>query len=190
MPEYREFKEGTDNVYLKLETRYFKTPEGKVARKEREEQVKNREEKREAAKLQHEQDFQRAAARHHKVDPSDVKPTGNGKYTLSTNGRRVRKGHGGRPGFVQVDLGSLGVTPSRFRASEFPTLPPKGNNKASTPAAKEKTPGTTGATPAITPADNAQAPADAKKSDPKGKRKAGSVTDFSKGFEGVDIGKE
>jgi hypothetical protein len=85
MPEYREFKEGTDNVYLTLDTRYFKTPEGKVARKEREEQVKIREKKREATKLQHEQDFQRAVARHHNVDPSDVKPIGNGKYTLSTD---------------------------------------------------------------------------------------------------------
>jgi hypothetical protein len=190
MPEYREFKEGTDNVYLKLETRYFKTPEGKVARKEREEQVKNREGKREAAKFRHEQHFQRAVARHHKVGPSDVKPTGNGNYTLSTDGRRVRKGHGGRPGFVQVDLGSLGVTPSRFRASEFPTLPPKGNNKASTPDTKEKSSDTTGATPATTPANNAQTPADAKKSDSKGKGKAGSVAGLSNGVEGVDIGKE
>jgi hypothetical protein len=169
MPEYHEFKEGADNVYLKLEIKYLKTPEGKVAGKEREEQVKNREEKREAAKLRSEQNFQRAVARNHNVNPSDVKATGNGRYTLSTDGRRVRKGHGGRPGFVQVDLGSLGVTPNRFRVSGFPNLSPKGNNKASAPAAKEMTLGTKGVTPATTPANNAQAPADVKKSDPRGK---------------------
>jgi hypothetical protein len=65
-------------------------------------------------------------------------------------------------------------------------LPPKGNNKASTPDTKENAPDTAGATPA----NNAQAPADAKKSDAKGKRKAGPVADFSKGVEGVEIGKE
>jgi hypothetical protein len=137
MEEYREFKDGVDEAYGRLEKQYFKTPEGKAAKaakKEQEEKAHKAEEKREASKLRREQNFKQAAAKRHNVNPSSIQPTGKGHYTLSTEGRTVRRGHGGRPGFVQLDLGTFGVAPGQFRTSNAPAPPRKSNKSAPTPA--------------------------------------------------------
>lgn len=123
--EYSEFKEGVDAVYDKLQKQWYKTPEGKVAKKEQEEKDRKAEEKREIGKERREQHFKRAVAKRHNVAPSNIKPSGNGEYTLITKGRQVRKAQGSRPGFVQLDLGTLGVSSREFRAAESSDRPPK-----------------------------------------------------------------
>lgn len=125
--EYAEFKDGTDAVYEKLEKQWHKTLEGKIAKKEKEEKDQKAEEKREAAEQRREQTFKRAAAKRHNVEPSQITRIGKKEYTVSTAGRQVRKGQGGRPGFVQLDLDTLGVTRREFRPAESPTLPRKQN---------------------------------------------------------------
>lgn len=116
--QYAELKQGVDAAYDKLQRQYCKTPEGKANRKEQEERAQKAEEKDESAKQRREQKFKRAVARHHNVETANVTPTGNGGYTLSTEGRRVRKAHGAKPAFVQVELGAMGVTAQQYRAPE------------------------------------------------------------------------
>lgn len=186
--EYHEFKEGTDAVYEQLQKQYYKTPEGKIVKKELEEKNRKAEEKREAVKVCLEENFKQAVARHHNVQPSRITPTGEGRYTLSTDGRRVGKGRGGRPGFVKVDLAHLGITPHQFRASDFPALPPKKNDKSSTEWIAETI--TT-----AEPAKDIEAVSEANKSGPKGQAETdnadqASAADLSKGVEAMIMGKE
>jgi hypothetical protein len=123
--EYQDFKQGTDAVYDKLKKQWYKTAEGKVAKAEEEEKARKAEEKRQAAKERRENNFKRTVAQHHNVSSVNIQTTGNGRYTLTTDGRQVRKGHGGRPGFVEVNLRALGVTAQQFRVSDFTGLPRK-----------------------------------------------------------------
>ncbi len=185
MEEYREFKEGVDTVYDKLLAQWHKTPEGKFAKKEQEERERKAEERREKGKERREQNLQRAAARHHKVEPSNIKPSGNGGYTLSTEGRQVRRGQGGRPGFVQLDLGTLGVSSREFRAAEYPVLPPRG--KKPSPTRQTTTPTTQSA--------DATGRVDSKEDEPGDKEKAKaelidtpSPAQLVEGLENMNIG--
>lgn len=181
--EYRGFKEGTDAVYEKLDKQFFKTPEGKIAKKEQEAREQQCQEKREAAKGRREQNFKRAAARRHNVDPSRITPAGEGQYTVTTDGRRVRKGQGGRPGFVQLDLGQMGINPRQFRAADFPALPPKVNKNASSSG-----------TPA-TASEKVRALANAKETASDGKVKTSDTAtsadvELSTGMKGMDLDKK
>ncbi|ERF73589.1 hypothetical protein EPUS_07523 [Endocarpon pusillum Z07020] len=164
--EYAEFKEGVDAVYDKLLKQWHKTPEGKTAKKEQEEKDRKAEEKREKAKERRQANFQRAAARRHNVDPSSIKPSGSDTYTLTTDARQVRKAQDGRPGFVQLDLGTLGVSSRDFRRADCPALAPKEQKSSPTvekPAATHSAGGATAqvASKEDTPGDKGKANVDA-----------------------------
>lgn len=163
MKEYSEFNEGTDDVYNKLQKAYFKTPEGKVAKLEQEKKSLQAEAKRNAATQRRDENFKRTVARHHNVETSQVTPTGDGRYTLTTDGRTVRKPQGNRPGFVQLDLSALGVSVQQYRAANFPGLPRK--EKKSAPVDDKTT--KAGA------AEGPEAPAKVEASGGEGKGKAG-----------------
>jgi hypothetical protein len=162
MNEYSEFKAGTDAVYEKLQKAYFKTPEGKAAKMEQEKKSQEAEAKRNAATQRREDNFKRTVARHHNVDASKVTPTGDGRYTLTTDGRTVRKPQGNRPGFVQLNLGALGVSAEQYRAADLPALGRK--EKKSAPATDTTTKAGT--------ADGPKTPAKVEASGGKGKGKA------------------
>jgi hypothetical protein len=184
MEEYSEFKAGTDDVYAKLQKAYFKTPEGKAAKMEQEKKAQQVEEKRTAMKERREENFKRTVARHHNVETSKVTPTGDGRYTLTTEGRTVRKPHGNRPGFVQVNLGALGVSAQQYRAADFLALPPR-KEKQSGPAEEKTTNAGT--------AEGPEAPAKVEESAGKGKDKAGEAksgppADVTEGVANMKIG--
>lgn len=116
--EYQEFKNGTDAVYEKLQRQYFKTPEGKAAKKEHDAKTALAKPKQETTKTGRTEIVRDTIAKSHGVAPDRVTLTGNGRYTLSADAQPVRNGQGGRPRFVKVGLGSLGVTPQQFRPAE------------------------------------------------------------------------
>lgn len=180
MKEYAEFKDGTDAVYGKLEKQWYKTPEGKIAKKEKEESDRKAEEKPAAAKHRQGEKFKRAVAKRHNVEPSKVTRTGRKEHTISTDRRRVRKGHSGRPGFVQVDLRALGVSSRQFRPAEFPALPRK-ETKGAPAAENARTPGSSES------AEDVQHDSKAKDSQSNGKATA---VDLSLGMEDMSIGNE
>ncbi|KAF7506399.1 hypothetical protein GJ744_011753 [Endocarpon pusillum] len=141
MEEYREFKEGVDAVYDRHRKQWSKTPEGKAAHKETEQRQRKAQEQRDRAKQRRDANFQRAVARRHHVEPASVTPDGNdGSYTLSVEGRQVRKSQAGRPGFVQLDLATLGVSSRQFRAAtDYPALTAKEDKNSSSPPTAEET---------------------------------------------------
>jgi hypothetical protein len=123
--KFKEFADGLDAHYKRREREFFKTPEGKAAKKEQEEKRGKAKENRQAAKERRENNFKRAVARRHNVEEDKITPTGKGNYTLSTQGTRVRKGQGEKPGFVKLNLASLGITTQQFRAPESSAPPLK-----------------------------------------------------------------
>jgi Skp family chaperone for outer membrane proteins len=205
--QYAELKQGVDAAYDKLQRQYYKTPEGKANRKEQEERAQKAEEKDESAKQRREQKFRRSVARHHNVETANVTPTGNGGYTLSTEGRRVRKAHGAKPAFVQVDLGAMGVTAQQYRAPERRAQqqqPPRKDHPAaaaSKPEVAESAAATDEASAnATTTTTTTPAASNAKRSHSKGKQRVESVVasssppsssdpDLADGMDSLSIGR-
>lgn len=113
--EMKEFAEGLNMHYHKLEEAYYKTPEGKADLKVQGEKKVQRQQKKQEAAERREQNYKNRVARAHNVAPEAVTVTGNGSYTTKVEGARVRKAQGNRPGYVALDLAKMGVESKNFR---------------------------------------------------------------------------
>lgn len=130
--QFKEFNDGLNAHYLTLERAYSKTPAGEAKRAAQQETEKGQIERQELHAKMEKQSVQQQIARLHNVEPADVTVRQDGCVTLSVEVQQVRNARGGKPGYVAVDLGKLGVTPQQFRARQEPWRQPswKGRSPA------------------------------------------------------------